>query len=224
MKHNKLKFLTMRFSDGGGDPNPAPADPKPADPAPMNFDDLIKSNKDFQSWVDSKIGTATATAISKAQQKWQKLHDDRLSEAERLQAMTAEEKASYFEKKWKDAEETRTRSENARQLEKQTLTMFAESKIPAELISTIDFNTATAESVKSRIELLSKFEFYPVGTFEQKVTEQMNEKLKQKPPESHNTNSSGADYSKLLAEAQASNNAARIAYYTRKIAEEKQQK
>ena len=39
------------------------------------------------------------TAVTKAQEKWQALTDDKLSEAEKLAKMTKEEKAEYKNRK-----------------------------------------------------------------------------------------------------------------------------
>ena len=186
MYKNKFKLLTMRFSNGGAQP-PAeeapPADQTPLadqeqlkDTTPPNYDELLKKDRELQSWLDSRITKATETAVANAQQKWQRLNDEKLTEAERLKAMSVEEKAAYFEKKWRESERTRTQAEGARQLEKQTLAMFTEHNIPAELMATIDFRSATAEAVKERVELLAQYEIYPTGTFDEKLTEVLNPK------------------------------------------------
>ncbi|MCY1715218.1 DUF4355 domain-containing protein [Caproiciproducens galactitolivorans] len=181
--------LIRRYDGGGGNPNPNP-DPNPEpvpqpDPTPLNFDDLIKNDKAFQSWLDKRVTAATDTAVQNAQLKWSKLHDDKLSEAERLKNMTAEEKAAYFQKKFEDAQNAQQRKDNARTLEKETGKMFSESKIPIELLSTIDFENATAEQVKERVTLLSGYEIYPKGTFESRLEEALNAKLRQPSPETH---------------------------------------
>ena len=58
---------------------------------------------------------AVNTAVTKAQQKWQALTDDRLSEAEKLAKMNKEEKAAYMqqkkEKELSDREAVITRKE-----------------------------------------------------------------------------------------------------------------
>ena len=52
-------------------------------------------------------------------------------------------------------------------------------------MATIDFRSATAEAVKERVELLAQYEIYPTGTFDEKLTEVLNQKLRQPPPETH---------------------------------------
>lgn len=165
------------------DPPTPPASPRPTEP--LNFDELIKTDTEFQSWLDKRVTTATNTAVQNAQTKWNKLHDDKLSEAERLKNMTAEEKAAYFQKKYEDAQATQQRRDDARTLEKETAKMFSENKIPNELLSTIDFDTVTAEQVQERVKLLSGYEIYSKGTFEAKLEEALNAKLRQPSPQTH---------------------------------------
>ncbi|HEX3018608.1 MAG TPA: DUF4355 domain-containing protein [Caproicibacter sp.] len=189
------KFLKPNIQLFAESPTPPAEPPTPADAPkdppvppkadPLNFDELIKTNGDFRSWLDKHTNSAVSTAIQNAQTKWAKLHDDKLTEAEKLKNMTADEKAAYFQKKYEDAEAAQSRKDNARALEKQTAKMFGESKIPNELLSLIDFDNATAEQVNDRVKLLSGYEIYPKGMFETKVTEALNAKLQQKPPESH---------------------------------------
>ena len=109
--------------------------------------------------------------MQEAGRKWKIMHDNSMSEAERLRSMTAEEQAVYYRKKYEDAEASHQRKENARKLEGETASLFSQSGIPNEFLPLFNFETATAESVKSQVGLLSQFEFYPKGTFEQKVQE-----------------------------------------------------
>lgn len=61
---------------------------------PPSFDDFLKGDGN-QAEFDRRIQKAIDTAVTKAQQKWQALTDDKLSEAEKLAKMTKEEKAEY---------------------------------------------------------------------------------------------------------------------------------
>ena len=70
-------------TDGDGDKNDPPS-----------FDDFLKGDGN-QAEFDRRIQKAIDTAVTKAQQKWQALTDDKLSEAEKLAKMTKEEKAEY---------------------------------------------------------------------------------------------------------------------------------
>ena len=80
--------LQLFAEPGPSDPTPEPpkADPpkaEPTDPAP-SFDDVLK-NKDYQAEFDRRVQKGIDTALAKAQEKWQALTDDKLSEAENLQ-------------------------------------------------------------------------------------------------------------------------------------------
>lgn len=149
---------------------------------PVDYDVLMKTDTRFSSWIEEHTKKAVESAVQEAGRKWRVMHDNSLSEAERLRDMTAEERAEYYRKKFEDAEATQQRKENARKLEGEAASLFSESGIPNEFLPLFNFETATAESVKSQIGVLSKFEFYPKGTFEQKVQEALDQKLQQGQP------------------------------------------
>ena len=64
---------------------------------PPSFDDLLKNG--HQAEFDRRVQKAIDTAVGKAQEKWQALTDDKLSEAEKLAKMTKEEKTQYLAQK-----------------------------------------------------------------------------------------------------------------------------
>lgn len=65
-----------------------------------SFDDFLKTGSN-QAEFDRRVQKAVNTAVTNAQEKWQALTDDKLSEAEKLAKMTKEEKAQYMQKKKK---------------------------------------------------------------------------------------------------------------------------
>lgn len=65
---------------------------------PPSFDDFLKTGGN-QAEFDRRVQKAVNTAVTKAQEKWQALADDKLSEAEKLAKMTKEEKAQYMQQK-----------------------------------------------------------------------------------------------------------------------------
>lgn len=81
---------------------------------PPSFDDFLKTGSN-QAEFDRRVQKAVNTAVTNAQEKWQALTDDKLSEAEKLAKMTKEEKAQYMqnkkEKELSDREAAVTRSE-----------------------------------------------------------------------------------------------------------------
>mgnify|MGYP000559131355 FL=1 len=63
-----------------------------------SFDDFLKGEGN-QAEFDRRVQKAIDTAVTNAQEKWQALTDDKLSEAERLAKMTKEEKEQYQRQK-----------------------------------------------------------------------------------------------------------------------------
>ena len=53
----------------------------------LSFDDFLKQEGN-QAEFDRRVQKAIDTAVSNAQKKWKDLHDDKLSEAEKLAKMT----------------------------------------------------------------------------------------------------------------------------------------
>lgn len=65
---------------------------------PPSFNDFLKAPEN-QAEFDRRVQKAVQTAVGNAQEKWQALTDDKLTEAEKLAKMTKEEKAEYKAKK-----------------------------------------------------------------------------------------------------------------------------
>jgi len=170
------------------DPTTPPAQqPKPMGTKPPSYEELYTTDKTLQSFIDKIVTKSTQTAVANALQKQQRLTDEKLTEAERLQAMTSDEKARYFEQKYKEAEAARVRDKETESLKAQTVAMLAESKIPEAFLDVFSFESATADDVKKRVDMLAGYEYHPKGEFEKLVTTGItagvNERLKQKPPE-----------------------------------------
>lgn len=73
---------------GGGNPNP---DGGRALEEPLTFDQLLASNRDYQSEFDRKV----TQALTKARQTWDREQAENMDEAKRLEKMTATERAQY---------------------------------------------------------------------------------------------------------------------------------
>lgn len=73
---------------GGGEPNPE-GGAKPE--VPLTFDQLLASNREYQSEFDRKINQALTTA----KQNWERQQVENLDEAKKLEKMTATERAQY---------------------------------------------------------------------------------------------------------------------------------
>lgn len=103
LDENKRKLMLQLFADGGdgggsgegdggGDPGGGEEGGEGNDP--VSFDDFLKLEGN-QAEFDRRIQKAVNSAVTKAQEKWKALTDDKLSEAEKLAKMNKEEKALY---------------------------------------------------------------------------------------------------------------------------------
>lgn len=89
---------------GGGNVSGAGASGEGTNNEPLSFDGFL-AQEGNQAEFDRRVQKAIDTAVSNAQQKWQALADDKLSEAEKLAKMNKEEKAAYMQQKKADGRE-----------------------------------------------------------------------------------------------------------------------
>lgn len=133
-----------------------------------SFDDFLKGEGN-QAEFDRRVQKAIDTAVSNAQQKWQALTDDRLSEAEKLAKMNKEEKAAYMqqkkEKELSDREAVITRKE----LMAETKNTLVEKKLPVSLAEVLNY--ADADTCNKSISAVEK-------AFQEAVEAAVNERLK----------------------------------------------
>ena len=161
--------------NGGGSGEGAGGEGGAGGDTPPSFDDFLKTGGN-QAEFDRRVQKAVNTAVTKAQEKWQALADDKLSEAEKLAKMTKEEKAQYMqqkrEKELTDREAAITRKE-----------LMAEEL--AEVL-----NYSDADTCKKSMEKVKE-------VFQRAVETAVEEKLKGgKPPKK----ASGGDAQKALEE------------------------
>lgn len=150
---------------------------------PLNYEELLKTDKSLQSFLDSKVTKATITAIDNYKAKEKIKSDATLSESEKLKGMTDSEKVEYFKTKAESLEMNHLKMQEAESLKTQTLEILKEKRIPTELAEHLfDFKNITAEGIKTRTDKLGEYEFYKTGEFESELERRLNEKLKQKSP------------------------------------------
>ena len=154
-----------------------------------NYGELYKTDKDFAKWYDRRVTQAVQTAVSNAIQKWEKVNDPKLPEEERLREMTVDQRAAYFENKYKETEKSRERDKEIGALKTATLTALAENNIPDKFIEMFQFDNLTQEEIELKVQELAEYEYFPKGTFqktvENAVLEQFNARFRQKQPETH---------------------------------------
>ena len=141
---------------------------------PLSFDDFLKQEGN-QAEFDRRVQKAIDTAVSNAQKKWKDLHDDKLSEAEKLAKMTNEEKAAYrmsqMEKELNAFKEKDTLAEMSKTARK----MLSEEdiNIPDELLAHLV--STDAEDTKQAVQAFAKL-------FKDAVQDAVKDKLKGNPP------------------------------------------
>ncbi|MFR6157486.1 MAG: phage capsid protein, partial [Coprococcus sp.] len=92
MKKNNFPMTLQLFAEGdgdgagGGNVSGAGASGEGTSSEPLSFDGFL-AQEGNQAEFDRRVQKAIDTAVSNAQQKWQALTDDKLSEAEKLAKM-----------------------------------------------------------------------------------------------------------------------------------------
>lgn len=107
---------------------------------PPSFDDLLKNG--HQAEFDRRVQKAIDTALTNAQEKWQALTDDKLSEAEKLAKMTKEEKTQYLAQKHEKELEDREAGITRRELMAEAKNTLAEKKLPVGLAEVLNYTDA----------------------------------------------------------------------------------
>ena len=197
MRNFKIPMKLQIFADGdagagengnGGD-NGA-GNPGGTDPKPVSFDDFLKGDGN-QAEFDRRVQKAVNTAVTKAQQKWQALADENLSEAEKLAKMTKEEKAQYLQQKKEKELINREAEITRKELMAEAKNTLVEKKLPAGLADVLNY--ADADSCSKSISAVEK-------AFQEAVETAVQDRLKGgKPPKKAPENND--DLEKQIEEA-----------------------
>lgn len=169
-----LQLFTEGDDGGTGDGNGDGSGAEGGNNEPMSFDDFL-AKEGNQAEFDRRVNKAIKTAVTKSEEKWKALTDDKLTEAEKLAKMTKEEKAEYRAKKAeKELEELKKM--NARtELAKTARKMLADENIniPDELLSNLVADDA--DGTKTAVESFAKM-------YKEAVQTAVKETIKGKPP------------------------------------------
>lgn len=132
---------------------------EPAAETTVNYDEIIKTDKALQSWLDRRVGAATQNAVKSALEKERMLADEKVSEAEKLAKMNKEERNAYEMQKIKKELDQYKAREAANGLRTEALKIAAEQGVPTELVELIPFESVDAEAVSIKIsEMKTAFE------------------------------------------------------------------
>lgn len=121
----------------------------------MSFDDFL-GQAENRAEFNRRVQKAVNTAVTKAQEKWQALTDDKLSEAEKLAKMTKEEKAEYKNQKLEKELADLKRQNSLSEMSKTARKMLADEEIniPDELLAHLV--SESAEDTKTAVEAFTK--------------------------------------------------------------------
>lgn len=141
---------------------------------PVFFDDFLKLEGN-QAEFDRRIQKAVNTAVTKAQEKWKALTDDKLSEAEKLAKMTKEEKAAYEKKQLEKEIAELKKEKEVTELTTQARKLLSDEgvNVPDSLLAGLIREDAekTNETVKEFVKL-----------FNEAVSEAVKAKARQRTP------------------------------------------
>ena len=173
--------------NGGGSGEGAGGESGAGGDTPPSFDDFLKTGGN-QAEFDRRVQKAVNTAVTKAQEKWQALADDKLSEAEKLAKMTKEEKAQYMQQKREKELTDREAAITRKELMAEAKNTLASDGLPQELAEVLNYSDA--DTCKKSMEKVKE-------VFQRAVETAVEEKLKGgKPPKK----ASGGDAQKALEE------------------------
>lgn len=159
----------------GGENNPTSGtennNNKQNDNKTLSFDELINTNKEYQSAYDKKVREAIETAKA----NWQEVMDNEKSEAEKLAKMNKEQKLEYQAQKAEKEKSDALAKLNAYELKEQALKVATEKGLDVSLLNFFDFSTAKADEINTKIDEIS-------SAFNKAVEKAVNERLKEDTP------------------------------------------
>ena len=134
-----------------------------------SFDDVLGQNKDYKAEFDKRVKEALQTA----QTEWETQQQEKITEAEKLKKMNADEKAKYEQDKRTKELDKREKDITTRELKAQAYETLAEKNLPKELIDTLNFSDA--EACNASIEAVEK-------AFQNAVKKAVDDRLKGSKP------------------------------------------
>ena len=142
-----------------------------------NYEELIKTDKELQSFLDSRVSSSNKTAIENARKQWELERDTQKSEAEKLAQMNETQKLQYQLKKQEEANQKIQRKLNARDLKDEALKIATtqDTAFDPEFLNLFDYENMTAEQLQEKTKLIKAIQ-------DRIVEKAVNEWSKEKPP------------------------------------------
>lgn len=136
-----------------------------------NYEELSKTDKELQSYVDKRVSDALKTAKT----KWQEEVEAEKTEAEKLAKMKSDEKLQYQLEKEKTEKNDALAELNAYRLKEEAIKIASDKGLDVSLLNLIDFKVTTAEELNTNIDNMS-------NVFNKAVEKAVNERLKEDTP------------------------------------------
>lgn len=143
------------------------------------FDDILQSDKRYQSEFDKRVNKAMNTALETARAKWEADAKARADEAAKLAKMSAEQKAEHERQKREEELTRREAKITAREVHAEAVTQLTEKGLPAILADILD--CSSAEKCAASMEKVEK-------AFNDAVQKAVNGKLSQAAPKAATKN------------------------------------
>ena len=162
----------------------------------MTFDEMLASNKEYQSEFDRRLAKSNKTYLDNQKGVWEKEYTERLerekNEAEKLAKMTAEQQLNYKVSQLEKQLEESNNKLNASQLRDTTSNILVEKGIPSSYIKMFDFTKETADTINSKVELLSNIR-------SQDLEDNLNRTLREDSPRHYENNDDNDDVDPYIA-------------------------
>ena len=142
-----------------------------------NYEELIKTDKELQSFLDSRVSNSNKTAIENARKQWELERDTEKTEAEKLAQMNETQKLQYQLQKQQKDYEAMQRKLNARDLKDEALKIATtqDTAFDPEFLNLFDYENMTAEQLQDKTKLIKAIQ-------DRIVEKAVNEWSKEKPP------------------------------------------
>lgn len=142
-----------------------------------SYEELIKTDKELQSFLDSRVSSSNKTAIENARKQWELERDTEKTEAEKLAQMNETQKLQYQLKKQEEANQEIQRKLNARDLKDEALKIATtqDTAFDPEFLNLFDYENMTAEQLQDKTKLIKAIQ-------DRIVEKAVNEWSKEKPP------------------------------------------
>lgn len=121
---------------------------------PQTFDDLLKSNPEFQREFDRRMSKGIETREKALREQAEKERNAAVTEAQRVAQMNAAEKEQHEREKREEALKAREAAVQLREMRAQGQDMLAEKNLPLSLLPTL--NLSTAEALKESVDAVEK--------------------------------------------------------------------